>query len=772
MRIMKKSIVIIVSIIMSAMVLLSGLSVFLMFLLPKFSAEEVPMYERVYNEDIKTPINEPTYDDLVSAREADIYVDVENGDDKNDGRSEESAVKSLFVAQEKARVLKESEGRNIKVLIREGEYLLDREWYFDERDNGIAYENYPLEYPVISTSFAITEWTPHGDGIYVANIPSEYNVDLLGENGVIGTIARYPNEGYLYVDSQPDKIKNGVEPKTNSFGYGNDKVIDSLKNTNGLQVKMFAGGPYGEWNWFSHIYPVTNLDKNKNLITLDRSDYPSVYYIGKGSRYIVQNALELLDKDGEYYVDNGNHRIYYKPTNRENLTNGKVQINTSSNVINVVGDKDSVSDLTFSGLALKGSGIGNVGANDNGIIRLENTNGVTIKNCKLYQGGKYGIVGVNGTNNLVVESNWIYDLGHSGVQIFGNEKDAYTANSINNLVNNNYIHDMGLIYGHGVGIQFICVKDSKITNNTITRTPRYSISLKGIGEEDIFRKLNANPDMAYDFGYGNNLIAYNDCSMANLDTQDTGVIEMFSAGADNKVVGNYIHDSYIYFSFGSALYIDDYNIDTLVEENIFYNLGAKSAPSQKGHKYGELMAVIFAKFHGNKIINNYIIDCNATTAILLADYDRIDSVEQITDAVVEKNLIVNTYNSQTLLAGGFFRKFSHHMIDIRKSNLSKNDVISNIEKYVVSNNNIVYNDNTPSFKIGKEYAMAIGGNTAYSLDNWVKKSGQDKNSVFGSVVNIDKNTFDIDTNNQYIQKTGIKQIDFAKVGVKDSWYKQ
>lgn len=766
-----KKIIILSSIVVLLVILLTSLAVFLMFLLPKYSAEIVPLYERVYNEDKPIPINAPVYDNLEQAKKADIYVDAISGDDQNTGDSEAEAVCSLFVAQERARQLIAGGKETVKVLIKAGEYLLDKEWSFDERDSNVTYENYPYEYPVISTSRAITDWKNYADGIFVADIPQGYEPDLVGENGVIGTIARYPNSGYLFVNSQPDKIVKGVEPQTNSFGYAKDSIIDSLSGEANLQVKMFAGGPHGEYNWFSHIYPVTGIKTSKRLINLDRSMYTdNKYYLGVGSRYFLQNSLKLLDTKGEYYIDNANHKLYYYPQDANNLTNGKIQINTSKNVINVSGQNGGVQNLHFKGLALEGAGIGEFASDNNGIVRVENTNNVSIENCKLYQGGKYGVIGIGKNYSLNVQNNWIYDLGHSGVQIIGDTKDAYNQMCSDILVSNNYIHDMGLIYGHGVGVQFVAVKNSKITNNTITRTPRYSISLKGVGTEEIYAALDGNPDKAYDFEYGNNLIAYNDCSMANLDTQDTGVIEMYSAGAGNKVIGNYIHDSYIYFSFGAGLYVDDYNVDTYIENNIFYNLGAKAAPSQKGHKYGELMAVIFAKFHGNKILNNYIIDCNATTAILLADYDRGATVEKVSDCVVERNLIANTYNSQTLLANGFFRKFTQNMLDIRKAKMTEKQLFDAIDSIVKSDNNVMFNDTLPSFKLGREYMIALNGVSKFSVNKWINKSKQDANSIVDTSVQIDKKTFVIDTQNPAIMQCGITQIDFSKIGVKNNWY--
>lgn len=766
---MDKSIIKVVSIILVVALVLS-LGVLFAFYAPNLYADKVEIPQKVINKPTLRPVNEPIYDDLAKEKEADIYVSADAEVGKGDG-SISNPFATIEEAKKKANEIKNNIDRDIVVSVRGGVYELSDEITFVPADSGvnghkIIYRNYPEEYPIIDGGTKITNWQAYKDGIYTADIPESVSFNVLYEDGITATKARYPNDNYLTVSD--NKAVYSDETVNNSFVYGKDKVIDGLSDYSNLEVFMFPGGESGVYNWFSHIYPVTELDKNTRVISVDRSAYTdNVYYMGAGSRYFLQNDLSFVDQKGEFFVDSINHKVYYMPYNEENISKESIYYASNESIFKV-----EASNIEFNGLTLRGTDLKNYADYSGALVWVQNADNVCVKNCKLYLGGKFGVLATGKVNGIEVTGCEMYDIGHSGVQIVG-ENGVSKSTSYNHKISNNYIHDMGLYIKHGTGIQLVCTKDSVISNNSVTRTPRYSISLKGELTKEANLELLDNPDYAKEMLSGNNIIEFNDCSHANEDTQDTGVIELWSAGDSNIIRNNVVHDSYIYFSFGSGIYVDDYNVNTLIENNLLYNLGAMSKRSQcKGMpSIGQLEAVIFAKYYGNTIRNNIIANCDANEAILLAEYNGTWGMERTWNNAVTNNIVYNCNNPQSTNEG-FFRTYKNNFLDLRIQSADKNDVKSNISYYLSeSDNNIYFNDNTPKFKIGKEYQTSITGFGKISFEKWKSESGYDANSLIVDPMFTDSESNDFSfKENSPAYELGISEIDTNSIGVQNNWY--
>lgn len=740
------------------------------FYAPNIYAEKVEIPQKTINLPNLTPANIPSYDNLENEQKADIYVSANAEVGKGDG-SFSHPFATIEEAKDKVNEIKGNIDRDVIVSIRSGVYEISDVITFQESDGGvnghkIIYRNYPEEYPVIDGGTKITNWQQHKDGIYVADIPDSVNFNVLYENGITAIKARYPNNGYLTVSDNKEAYSD--ETVNSSFVYGKDKVIEGLSDYSNLEVFMFPGGESGVYNWFSHIYPVTEFDKNKRVISVDRSAYTdNVYYMGAGSRYFLQNDLSFVDQKGEFFVDSVNHKVYYMPYDTQNISKENIYYAVNESVFKV-----EASNIEFNGLTLRGTDLKNYADYSGALVWVENADNVCVKNCKLYLGGKFGVLATSKVNKIEVTGCEMYDIGHSGVQIVG-ENGVSKSTSYNHKISNNYIHDMGLYIKHGTGIQLVCTKDSVISNNTVTRTPRYSISLKGELTKEANLELLDNPDYAKEMLSGNNIIEFNDCSHANEDTQDTGVIELWSAGDSNIIRNNAVHDSYIYFSFGSGIYVDDYNTNTLIENNLLYNLGAMSKRSQckEMPSTGQLEAVIFAKYYGNTIRNNIIANCDANEAILLAEYSGTWGMERTWNNSVTHNIVYNCNNPQSTYEG-FFRTYKNNFLDLRIQSADKNDVESNISYYLIeSDNNIYFNDNTPKLKIGREYQTSVTGFGKISFEKWKRESGYDANSLITDPMFTDSESNDFSfKENSPAYELKINEIDTNNIGVQNSWY--
>lgn len=761
----------IISIILLLFLIISG-TILTIGLLPLSYAKETERVNPV-SEIIKTaPDNPPQYSDaeLEKLREGDFYVDVNNGNDDNDGKTINTAFASIERAKSAVREMIAADNnidKDIEIVIRQGVYAIDKSIVFESEDcmagNEVIYRNYPGEYPIIEGYASLKGFREYKDGIFVADIPQGTDFRCLVEDGKQTIVARYPDDGYLQVN----KHTGSPEEECNSFGYKKDDVINSIQQETNAECVIFPGGEYGEWNWFSHIYPITGIDKSKRIITLDRKAYSdNVYCLGKGSRYFLQNALVFLNKEGEFYVDKKESKVYYKPYNQDNLDNG-IKYACVDDLIKLNG----VENISFKGLILRGTDIGEYASNSDAGISVENSNNVKVQDCLIYQTGKFGILGKYGNSNIRIEGCEIYNIGHTGIQIDG---DGTINNNTDHVIRNNYIHHTGINIRHGAGIQLYHAQNCKIINNTVAYTPRYSISLKGsvepLNDQHVLARYDRG-EYVDEMPSRNNLIAYNDCSYANYDTQDTGAIEMWGAGYDNKIYNNIVHDCTVYFSFGYGIYVDDYNVRTTIENNLIYNLRARTLDDDYygSMSKGEVMTGIFVKYQGNVIRNNIVANSDTTAAYFACDYDGNFGVEKLSDTVFENNISYNAYNPQKMVA--FLRQYSNVMLELRKSNSLKGTNQYYTSTYIKrSDNNVMWVDNEPKVKWGKNYMMNVSGFGKRSFEEWIKNSGYDKNSIIADPMfrNVSEGDYTF-MEGSPAKKLGINQIEISDVGCNTIW---
>ena len=98
-----------------------------------------------------------------------------------------------------------------------------------------------------------------------------------------------------------------------------------------------------------------------------------------------------------------------------------------------------------------------------------------------------------------------------------------------------------------------------------------------------------------------NVIAFNELSRANTDSQDTGVIEAWGVGVGNVIRNNRIHDSDMPFSFGFAIYLDDACDEFIVSHNLMDRLQLNGG--------GKLHSPLMIKGVHNQVYNNLMV-CN------------------------------------------------------------------------------------------------------------------------------------------------------------------
>lgn len=559
----------------------------------------------------------------VAGQQLNYYVSP-SGDDNNPG-----TIDKPFATVAKARdtiraAYPDKMPADINVFIRGGDYYLSSTLEFNENDSGksgykVYYRNYQGETPYIHGGALLGGWMLDKGNIYKVNVDENEEMAAIYENGVMGTLARYPNSGY--------SIAKAVNPLSKKqFRYdGND--VPSVAHQEDIEVQIWPGGDEGEWNWFRLLIKPSSIDAGTKAVTLST---PAYYNLGTGSRYFVQNAYEFLDQAGEFFLDKSSSPrvLYYWP--RSALIDKQVIVKpfTTGPVISLDGaSKDKmVHDIVFQGLT-----IGDSDRNRQGVY-MNYSNNITIDRCMITNTGDDGIAMQGIAQNNTVSSCDIHDIGFCGVSIHGSGPSLNDTNN-HNKVTNCHIYNVGLVVGHGSGIDIEQSSNNTISYNRITDCPKAAILLAApqlkdvngltiggvVGSEETYRQFT-HAD--------NNVIEYNDISQCMTDTQDNGPIYIFCA---NKSIirNNIVHDCDVVGSPGFGIYLDGHADDILISKNLIYNLQLKGS--------ARLEEVISLCGFRDIVSNNYMVN-NKTPGHAAGGFIRTYLFKDNTDHVVEKNI--------------------------------------------------------------------------------------------------------------------------------------
>jgi hypothetical protein len=463
-------------------------------------------------------------------------------------------------------LLQEPQAEDIVVYIREGTYFLNTPLWFTSEDSGqdryqVIYQNYPGESPIISGGEVLSGWESYDENIYTTTVNHEFAA--LFENGRTSVLARHPNQDPEVINPGSNvymKVAGLFEGHEYAGFYFDPATFPVLENYDALELRVWNGGDRGFQHWRTYLGPVTQLSYEEQtlLANLDGITPASYNALGPGTDYYIQNALDLLDHPGEFYLEGST--LYYWP---HQLPIGEQTIIAPKmkSIFKMEGfATELVRNITFEGLVICHTDREPylwANADSSAAIFLLNAENIYIRGNRIHSIGGRGILG-NGDNlqNITVESNLIYDIGDTAVQFNGWENSKL--NSHHHILNN-HIHHIGLISPHAMGLFINTSSHNRVAHNLFHDIPNAAINISGAWETD-------NPSSI------ENVIEFNEFHSVTLDYQDMGLIYIGYGGPDNQILNNYFHDSFIPFSWGGGIYMDEYAVGTTVKNNLIENL--------------------------------------------------------------------------------------------------------------------------------------------------------------------------------------------------------
>ena len=294
----------------------------------------------------------------------------------------------------------------------------------------------------------------------------------------------------------------------------------------------------------------------------------------------VENIYEELDAPGEWFLDGKAGYLYYYPYSDENIDDAVFEIAEIPSLIKIKGvENEWISDVTIRGICFSQTSrtfmadYESLLRSDWAIYRgaavfIENAERCRIEDCEFTGLGGNAIFLSRHIDDCVVKGNYIHQIGASAVCIVGDTSTVRSGvfkyeHSVpyelmdkvpgpknefyprQCLVEDNLIHDIGLIEKQVAGVQIQVARGINVRHNTIYRVPRAAINIG-------------------DGSFGGHVIEYNDAFATVLETSDHGAFN--SWGRDR-----FWHPSYEKMSLMVAEHPELILLDALFTTYIRYN---------------------------------------------------------------------------------------------------------------------------------------------------------------------------------------------------------
>lgn len=275
--------------------------------------------------------------------------------------------------------------------------------------------------------------------------------------------------------------------------------------------------------------------------------------------FYVENALELLDEPGEWYFNPDTHELFYMPRDGEDMNTAGVVIPQTQTLLEIKGDGvgREVHNLAFDGLSFEYAGwtrasergtfgiqaqdlMASPGSCDEcqemtpAHIQLDFARSIRFERCRFEHLGAAGLHLNNDVSDVTVQGNLFHDIS-DGAIIVGHWQHAYIEDpllekaTLNNLIANNLIVNVGVEYWGSPAITAFYVDHLHLTHNEISNVPYSGISL-GWGWSAVPNSQTAR----------NNLVAYNLITDVMQHASDGGGIYTLGQQPETVVEGNVI----------------------------------------------------------------------------------------------------------------------------------------------------------------------------------------------------------------------------------------
>jgi parallel beta-helix repeat protein len=468
--------------------------------------------------------------------------------------SPQGPLTSLAAARDAVRALR-AKGDNspATVLIHGGVYRLTETFVLTPQDSDVTYSAYPGERAIISGGRVIAGWKKGTGPIWSAPATGQFR--QLFVNGRRAQRARTPNYGFYRIDGPSSQDK----PFTLKF-RGNDIKAEWA----GRDVEVVA-----LLAWAEIRSPIAQVDAAAHTARLEAD--PRASNRETDARYFIENAPDGLDSAGEWGLDSGTGVVSYWPESGEDPTRDEIVAPAMTQLVRIEGKPETgamVRNVVFRGLDFRHAdwSMGPAGYAESqaamtapAAFEAVGAEGVAIDHCVFTQSGGYALWLGRGCRRNRITANEIFDLGGGGVKIGETAMRANQAEqNFENAVNDNDIHDLGLVYPSAIGVWV-----GQSSRNTISHNHIHDLYYTAIS-------------VGWTWGYAANQCAGNIVEFNHLHhigkemLSDMGAIYTLGVQPGTAIRNNLIHDVRSFTYGGWGIYPDEGSSNMTIENNIVY----------------------------------------------------------------------------------------------------------------------------------------------------------------------------------------------------------
>jgi hypothetical protein len=547
-----------------------------------------------------------------------LYVSP-TGNDSNPGTMAQP-LRTVSKARDLVRGMTAGMTADITVYLRGGTYQQTSTLAFTNADSGqnghyVKYLAYTGEQPIITGGAPITGWTASttGNGIYTASgITTPFR--QLYVNGVKAIRARTPNLG-----------SNGAFAFNRLTGADNTNQNIQVASTevsswnNFTKVEMHIMTGWGD----STVRLASSTTTGSTAYLKIQSPESTILFVrpfphlggqfGGFTKhcYYFENALELLDQPGEWYLDESKGVLSYKPRSGEDMTKAVVVAPMVETVVSIAGTSTTsqAGYLWFQGITFAHStymrpsqagfldgqaGQYNITAtSDNKQTVGRPAAGVSVMNAGhihferniFTQMGGTGLDFISGTNNDLIIGNVVADIAGNGISIgkfTASDTTEYHVpynpsdkNEIctSDTIKDNYIHNVTTEFQGGTGIAAGYPKQVDIEHNEIAYTNYTGISV-GYGWTSTTNAMS------------NNYINYNNIHhVTQIMADGAALYTLSNQQPASQMQYNYLHDygTSQWADYGDqGIYLDEQTSGYTIAHNAMVNAPTNVAQNNTG----------------------------------------------------------------------------------------------------------------------------------------------------------------------------------------------
>lgn len=479
--------------------------------------------------------------------------------------------------------------RDVTVLIRGGTYELPETLSFGPQDSGtdqfaVTYAAYPGETVVISGGRRLGTWT-RGDGeLWSVPVPGVKDgacyPRVLVVNGCRAVRARTPN-----VDAEPNAVQMaGAELTADKQRYTITLAPSLVQNWGNIgDVEVMAAG-----NWEINRKRLASVDAAAGLLVLapPHSAGHDAIRPGPGRWCHLENAKEMLDQPGEWYLDRATGLLTYWPRAGEDMTKAEAAVGVLTRLVEVQGTAERpVTNVHFQGLTFAYSnwplpeggymGIQACHFNTGGswhqpwgripaAICLEHAARCSIEDGQVAHLGGCGIEQVTRCRHNLIQGNHLFDISGNGICVGGPRGEDDVPQD--NRLANNHIEGCGREFYGAVGVWVGFTQRTVIAHNLVHDLPYSGISVGW--------QWNPEPTPCKE-----NVVENNHVYDVMNRLCDGGCIYTLGFQPGTVIRGNHLHDArrsrFAQGAPNNGMFIDEGSKGFLFERNVIYNASAE-----------------------------------------------------------------------------------------------------------------------------------------------------------------------------------------------------